>query len=327
MAHQNWDALTKERSTGFKSKNFINTIGFDIWLILVLVPVTLISIYIPPVNQTFLRFMLGLAMILLLPGYALLTAIFPGKRDLGGIERAILSVVLSILVVPMFGFILNYTQQGIGLDDMAFSITAFVIVCSFIGAGRRFNVSPDETTPQEPKKQDGLFHSLYSGSPTNKILSILVAIYVLLLVITVTYFYIIPVPGEKFTEFYIVGPDGNATNYPTDFKPGEEKPVNINIINHEYRNVTYDLVITLSDEANVSTLFSGPIALDHNQTWKKTIGLKPDLPGSNMKMEFKLFKDMDMTSPYRDLYLWVNVTNPTAPPTSLPYTAHTGLET
>jgi uncharacterized membrane protein len=36
----------------------------------------------------------------------------------------------------------------------------------------------------------------------------------------------------------------------------------------------------------------------------------PNLLGSNMKMEFMLFKDGDMTAPYRDLYLRVNVTGP-----------------
>jgi uncharacterized membrane protein len=35
-------------------------------------------------------------MIFFIPGYALIAALFPGKADIGGIERVILSFALSI---------------------------------------------------------------------------------------------------------------------------------------------------------------------------------------------------------------------------------------
>ena len=36
------------------------------------------------------------------------------------------------------------------------------------------------------------------------------------------YVIITPKEGEKFTEFYILGPNGTASDYPTELKVGEE---------------------------------------------------------------------------------------------------------
>ena len=60
-----------------------------------------------------LRIALGLAFVLFFPGYTLIAALFPRKEQLGGIERMTLSFGLSIAVVPLIGFALNYTPWGI----------------------------------------------------------------------------------------------------------------------------------------------------------------------------------------------------------------------
>jgi len=38
---------------------------------------------------------------------------------------------------------------------------------------------------------------------------------------------------EPFTEFYILGPEGKADNYPTDYVLGENGTVIVGIVNHE----------------------------------------------------------------------------------------------
>ena len=61
--------------------------------------VTLACVYIPVLNESFLRILVGVAMVLFIPGYALIAALFPAKGDLDGIERVALSFGLSIAVV------------------------------------------------------------------------------------------------------------------------------------------------------------------------------------------------------------------------------------
>ncbi len=62
-----------------------------------------------PLSGLFLRIPIGLLMVLFVPGYVLIAALFPRKGDLDGIERIALSFGLSIAVVPLIGLGLNYT--------------------------------------------------------------------------------------------------------------------------------------------------------------------------------------------------------------------------
>jgi len=58
---------------------------------------------------TSFRIVLGIPFLLFLPGYVLMTALYPKKEGPDAIERVALSFGLSIALVPLIGLILNYT--------------------------------------------------------------------------------------------------------------------------------------------------------------------------------------------------------------------------
>jgi len=60
------------------------------------------------------RYILGSVFILFLPGYTLLKALFP-QREMSIIYETTLSVVLSMSVVIIVSFVLNFTSWGITL--------------------------------------------------------------------------------------------------------------------------------------------------------------------------------------------------------------------
>ncbi len=93
--------------------------------------------------------------------------------------------------------------------------------------------------------------------------------------------------GEKFTEFYILGPDGKAEGYPEALVVGEEGKVLLGIVNQEQDAMSYKVQITIGD-----TLIDeiGPIALAHEEKWEEEVGFVPQEQGENQKVEFKLFK-------------------------------------
>ena len=68
--------------------------------------------------------------------------------------------------------------------------------------------------------------------------------------------------GNNFTEFYILGPNGTASGYPTNLTVGEDGKEIIGIVNHEYTNVTYQLEVWLSGEL----IGRNTIELKHNET-------------------------------------------------------------
>ncbi|MDD3092343.1 MAG: DUF1616 domain-containing protein, partial [Methanoregulaceae archaeon] len=68
----------------------------DVSIVLIWTLVTVISIYVPPLNASPVRVALALPMILFIPGYSLIAALFPSNREIDLIERIALSFGLSI---------------------------------------------------------------------------------------------------------------------------------------------------------------------------------------------------------------------------------------
>src|SRR5665648_1005599 len=93
----------------------MKNIDTDLRVVCALTILTIIFVLVPGINHGPVRVVLGLFMVLFLPGYSLIAALFPAKDDLDGIERFALSVGLSIAVVPLMGLALNFTPFGIRL--------------------------------------------------------------------------------------------------------------------------------------------------------------------------------------------------------------------
>ena len=113
------------------------TIPSDIFVVIILVLLTVFFILIPSLNNTWVRTVLGLPMVLFLPGYALIAALFPHRDDLDGIERTALSFGLSIAVVPLLGLGLNYTPWGIRLVPILVTLSIFTLGMCVIAVYRR----------------------------------------------------------------------------------------------------------------------------------------------------------------------------------------------
>jgi len=105
-------------------------------------------VLIPPLNETPIRIILGLPLVLFLPGYALIAALFPGKDDLDAIERIALSFGLSIAITPLLGLALNYTPFGIRLSPILAVLSIFTISLALCAYVRR------SMTPEEDRRKD-----------------------------------------------------------------------------------------------------------------------------------------------------------------------------
>ena len=131
---------------------------------------------------------------------------------------------------------------------------------------------------------------------------------VLLLVMVATigaivYLAVTPHIGERFTEFYVLGMDGKAEDYPREVKVGQEAQVILGMVNHEYENTSYDIEITTDGLRNKEI---GPIVLANKEKWEKQVSFTPTSVGENQKVEFLLYKN-GQVEPYLSLRLWIDV--------------------
>lgn len=269
----------------------LNILGFLLILIIALFP------------SSVLRIILGLPFILFFPGYTLIAVLFPGKTDLSGIERVALSFGLSIAVVPLIGLILNYTPWGIRLYPILTSVAIFVLTTSAIAWYRRHRLAWGERFAIS----FNLSLRPWGGQNTlNKVLSILLIAAILGAMGTLGYVIAAPKVGEAFTEFYILGLEGKATNYPRQVVVGQEEKVIVGIVNHERETVSYWVEIIIDGVRNNEVR---GIVLKHDEKWEQGLSFIPDKAGVNQKVEFVLYKNGQREPYLEPLRLWIDVTD------------------
>ncbi len=276
----------------------------DIILVAILTLLTALFVMEPTLNKIVVRTVLGLLLVLFLPGYALIASLFPKKDDLDTIERLALSFGLSIAITPLIGLVLNYTPWGIRLDPILVSLTGVTLLLSALAYYRR------KRTPTEDRFSvdfTGFLHNLQDGfqseSRTGKILSLILVLSIILAVATTAYIIVIPKEGESFTEFYILGPGGMASDYPTNLTSGQEGNVIIGIVNHENKNTTYHLIVSSNNTVQLDQILN----LQDGEKVEIPFNFTAGEPGER-KMEFKIFKLPDDNNVYRSLHLWINIT-------------------
>jgi uncharacterized membrane protein len=282
----------------------------DLLIVMGLVLLTDIFVLTPGLNESMLRNILGLPLVLFLPGYALIAALFPAQSDLDGIERTALSFGLSIAVVPLIGLGLNYTPWGIRLLPILISLSVFTFVMCGLAYLRREKLPETEAFEVPFRKTALSIKAEIMEKPESKLdktLTIFLILSILLSVATLVYVVITPKEGEHFTEFYILGPEGKADKYPTNYTLGENGTVTVGIVNHEYKPVNYTMELRLENKSLPLSEKLQQINLAHNATWEEPVTFTPSLEGENMKLEFLLFNETDSDTPYRDLHLWINV--------------------
>jgi uncharacterized membrane protein len=264
-------------------------------------------VLVPPLNETPIKIALGLPLVLFLPGYALIALLFPRKADLDSIERIALSFGLSIAVVPLIGLALNYTPFGIRLSPVLFCLAVVTIALALGASLRRRRVLAGEEFAVEFRAAFRVLKESFTASSESRldrILSVILVISILVAISMVVYVIVTPKQGERFTEFYILGPDGKAEDYPTNLRVGEEGRVIIGIVNHEYATVEYRLEVRLGD----TRLTNESFPLRHNETWERPFTFRPTVVGEDQKLAFWLFKaGANETEPYRSLHVWVDV--------------------
>jgi uncharacterized membrane protein len=279
----------------------------DLLIVIVLVLLTDIFVLTPELSETVIRNILGVPLVLFLPGYSLIAAVFPVNCDIDGIERIALSFGLSIAVVPLIGLGLNFTPWGIRLLPILISLSVFTFVMCEIAYLRRAKLSESDAFKVPFRKMVlSLRAEILEKPKLDKALTVFMIISILLSVTTLVYIILIPKEGEHFTEFYILGPEGKADNYTTKYVVGEKGTVIVGIINHEYRPMNYTMEIKLKNKSLPLPKNQKKISLANNEIWKEPVTFTPS-EGKNMKLEFLLFNETDRIMPYRDLHLWIDV--------------------
>jgi len=207
---------------------------------------------------------LALLLVLFVPGYVFVAALFPKNIDINWIERIALSFGLSIAIVPLLGFLLNLTPFGIRFTPLVSTIALFTASVGYAAYWRRMKLPTDRRLSLTvdiavPDWKD--YNALDKG------LTIAVAGSIVVAVGTLAYVVITPRNGERFTEFYLLGPGGNASGYPTRLNVSEPGTVIIGVVNHEFARANYTV---RTDLVGMNVFFNATCNCNQTQEVKRT---------------------------------------------------------
>ena len=282
----------------------------DLILVTCVALVALVVAIIPALSVSIIRSIIGTIVVLFVPGYAFIAALFPQKATLANGVRLALSFGLSIVIVPLLELALNYTRWGIQLGPTLVVLVVFTLLCSIVTSVRRYRL------PRERRfainwpdwHHIRLKAARLGGTRFDRTLSVVLIIAIITPVAVTSYAVVMPKPNEHFTEFYLLGTNDTLSNYTTQYKVGVPTPVTVVIVNHEQTDVTYNLVVTANNSTQREIIYSEQVMIPSGQQWEKSIDLVLNHPSDNALLDFALYANQTTTNPYRDVHLWVNVT-------------------
>lgn len=114
--------------------------------------------------------------------------------------------------------------------------------------------------------------------------------------------------ADTYTEFYILGSEGNASDYPTNLTVDERAAVTVGVVNHEQQRMRYTIIVGSNERA----LTTRTITVDKGQKWERPVSYSIGQPGRT-RVRFLLYRGSVSsleTRPYRELRLWTNVSSP-----------------
>jgi uncharacterized membrane protein len=255
-----------------------------------------------------LRTLLGLAYVLYAPGYLLQALFFPRRDDLDGIERAGLSLGLSVALVPLLALLLDALPWGLRLWPIVLGQGGLVLFLALaVALVRRFQPPGEAYAPDLRPDLRGWWRTLEKGE-RRLMLAMLAAL--LFAGSAAAYIFLVPSEAEFMTEFYVLGKEGLAEDYPRQAAVGEPLTVTMGVTNRERTAMSYRVEIWVQngwDETRRQQVGAlGPFELPAGETVEAPLAWAMPWAGEDQRVDVLLFAG-EGAEPYRRLRLWVNV--------------------
>lgn len=285
----------------------------------------------PLFSSTVVRVAVTIPLLLIAPGYAFLAALVPERKrsdeqngfyGLDLIERTTYSVVLSLILVPLLGVLLNFTSSGISLIPVSAVIGTFTLVTSGIGIYRWQSLPPSERYSLGVRRYLGSIRRDLFGvqSRYDYVLNVVFIAALLIAGGGIGYGMIADAGSSGHSELFLATETENGTlqlsDYPTEFTRGEPRQLSVGLTNREGKQQSYALRLVLErvehdrvSERSVIARYN--TTLEDGEEWTKTTTVKPNMTGDRLRL--KVEADMDESgpdvtnSPEYTNYLWITV--------------------
>lgn len=232
-------------------------------------------------------------------------------------------IFISIAISSLLSVLLTETVD----DSMALTILSVIAICSALLEAIRRGAERLLATRKAIAKGAWVWNS-YLGMERNRRYAWTVSVTILvILIISVWSIATTPVPTERYTEFYITGPDGRPESIPREITAGTNYSVRLGIVNHEQRTIDYTVQIWLIESSTVDNWTVVKTAYYiHNFTVRLIhIGESQDSEWAP-QFETKYVFNMNITGYYKMFFLLSKRGDPVLPTNVTPMQDYAGEE-
>jgi uncharacterized membrane protein len=322
----------------------------DLWAVVGVVVLTDVLVVTSLVQDSVL-WVVGVLFVVFVPGYACTAALFPergggdshGTRHsalgggesaplgstrtagIDGVERAVLSVGLSIAIVPLTAIGLDVVGIGPTLAPVVGVVSVVSLLAVGAAAVRRADLPANRRYSVDVASLLPAGAGLTDNATLDTALNVFVAVGLVAAAASAGYVVAFG-SAEGDTELYLLSQNESgeleAGSYPEVLEQGRTEPLTLGIDNHEGESVPYTMVVklqrvqTAGDSATVveeRELRRFVPTVEDGATWTTTYGVTPTMTGESVRLAVLLYRgeapeNPTLESAYRATHLWVEVT-------------------
>ncbi len=248
------------------------------------------------------RLILTLLVVLVAPGYFWHVALFPRQSSLEGWERSAMVIGLSAASVPPLAIVLDGALRvPLRIETILASITVWTGLGILAANARRqvvpradrFGIRLTLARLAVPLRRDRIGALLIASFMLTTVVSALA----LLLTFTAEG------PARSFTEFYVLGNEALAENYPRALRVGAPTLLTTTVVNEE-DHATYFMVIARIGDQILGQ--SEPVTVAPGTSADLSVSVIPLFSDTDVPLDLDLMRE-DQAGAYRRLRLWVDV--------------------
>lgn len=292
-----------------------------------------------------LRVLLGLPLLVVIPGYAILSVCVPSggpfsgsqprsageepdprPRWFSGLEWWALSIAISLLVVSAAAAVLIALPVAYGTASMGGLLALASGTALVIGALRRGRLPPDQGyNPGLREWKSRLSNAAETGTGVDVVLNLGLIVAVFLLLGSGVYAMTAVPQGPAHTELSLLTENESgeyvASGYPSTVEPGESIPIVLGVGNHEGQEMEYTLVVQEQrfEDGEVierNRLRSIDVTVSDSATARDERNVTPIAePGETVRITVLLYDGDVPETPttdnaYRHAYFWTTISEP-----------------
>lgn len=313
--------MKSDRSTAGESGSILRYLPVDLVPAAAAIIIGALIVIADSGSPNLTRIPFTLPLVLFLPGYSLLAALYPRPQVLSTIVRIALSVAFSVAIVPMLSLLLASSPLRFTRESLLGAVAIVSIALLVIAVCRRLLDRSELDTSVTPSGADEAISPQKIGRSASAAL-LLFAVVILFPVVGSAF----SERTERYTEFYLLESNGTPNASTQRPSPTFGAPLTLGIVNHEGREVGYTIVIHLVNGTPNST--AGETGGSNNAEVHRVAvqdGAQhllqytpPAWADNSERIDFLLYRDVDLDAArlnsgpvdsetgYRSLFLWLH---------------------